>query len=115
MARRICSKPTLPGQWHLVSLNYGPKGTALWIDGDFVAEGAGVLAPAPANAGLVAGSTVAGTDTAGGEFDEICAFARPLTGAELAFYYHALSRTVALGPITPEEDQARRDAIAKWK
>jgi hypothetical protein len=86
------------GQWHLVSLNYGPKGTALWIDGDFVAEGAGVSAAEPANAGLVAGSTVAGTDTFGGEFDEICTFARPLKRSELTFYYRALSKTAALGP-----------------
>jgi hypothetical protein len=73
----------------------------------------GVSAAAPANAGLVAGSTVAGTDTFGGELDEICSFARPLKEAELAFYYRALSKTAALGPITPEEDAAWQELLAK--
>lgn len=60
---------------------------------------------------MVIGSTVSGLNPAGGAFDEVCLFWRPLTGAEVARYYRASSKTVALGPVS-EEAIARRTAAA---
>lgn len=98
--------------WHLVGLNYGPKGTALFVDGQLVAEGAGTLAVPPKVAALVVGSTLAGTDPAGGEFEELFVFGRPLR--ETAFHYDTWRGQVALGPLgTPEEDAAKRETLAK--
>lgn len=96
------------GQWHLLALNYGPKGSALFIDAKLVAEGAGVTAVAPRAAALTIGSTLAGTETAEGEFDEVCASDRSLSAAGIAFYYGFTSPTAARGPITPEEEEAAR-------
>ncbi len=103
------------GDWHLVTLDYGPgkNGTALFIDGQLAAEGAGTLAVSPQTAGVVIGSTFSGTDAIGGEIDEVYSFGLPLTAEDVAFYYNALSAAAALGPITAEEDQAWADAMAK--
>ena len=105
----------LAGQWHLVSLNYGPKSTTLSIDGKLAAEGDGTL-PVPAKiAALSVGSDLAGSDVAGGEFDEVCAFGRPLLTPFEDFYYGALSQRTTLGPITPEEEAAQRELAIKRK
>jgi hypothetical protein len=47
----------LAGQWHLVTLDYSAKATALLLDGQLAAEGAGTLAVPPSVAQLVVGST----------------------------------------------------------
>src|ERR1051325_803876 len=52
------------GRAHCVALNYGPQGTALLLDGQVAATGAGTLAVPPQMASLTVGSTLAGTDTA---------------------------------------------------
>lgn len=101
------------GDWHLVALNYGPKGCALFLDGEPVAVGSGVPAVPPAFATWSVGSTVTGAEAAGGEFDELTAFARPLAPMHLQFHYETVGRTLALGPVTPAEDQARRAAAVK--
>src|ERR1051326_630114 len=41
------------GYWHLVTLDYGPKGTALFLDGELSAEGAGTLPVPPSVAQVV--------------------------------------------------------------
>jgi hypothetical protein len=102
------------GESHLVTLDYGPKGTALFIDGQLAAEGEGTLAVPPKVAALVWGSTLAGTETADGEMDELYCFGLPLTAADVAFYYHGLSRQAARGPISAAEEQAEAEAAAKW-
>ena len=108
------------GHWHLLALDYGPKGTALFLDGELAAEGPGMLAVPPSVAHVVVGSTWAGTDTPECELDELCFFGRSrfrsaLTEFAVKAYYRFASGQAALGPITPEEDKARRDSIAKWK
>ena len=101
------------GEWHLVTLDYGPKGTALFIDGELAAQGAGTVSVPPSVGALVVGSTLRGTEVAEGEFEELTAFAHPLTQLEIAFYRASTSGQAALGAITPEEDQAQREASAK--
>jgi len=105
------------GEWHLLTLNYWPKGTALFVDQKLVAKGAGTPVVPPSVAFLTLGSTLAGTSPAGGELDEVYFFECPLTAAEVAFYHTATSEDAKLGPIpiTPEEDAARREAAAKRK
>ena len=56
--------------YHHITLDYGPQGTALFIDGTLAAQGAGTPAIPPALAALVLGSTSTGTATPGGDFDE---------------------------------------------
>lgn len=101
--------------WHCLVLNYAWEGTELFIDGELAAHGSGVSGVAPADAGLVVGSTVFGSEAAEGEFDEICAFARPTGAFALALYYNTYRSRAALGPITAEEDAARSEAIAKYR
>ena len=68
-----------------------------------VAQGGGTVA-VPALAGaLVLGSSVAGTDTAQGAFDEFFSFNRALTAGDAAFYYQFTGPTAALGPISARE------------
>jgi hypothetical protein len=102
------------GEWHLITLNYGSV-TELYLDDACAAQGPGVLPTQPAETAVVIGSTVAGLDPAGGAFDEVCFFGRPLTGPEVAWYYRAFSKTAALGPISEEEIAARTAAAALRK
>jgi hypothetical protein len=99
------------GDWHQVGLNYGPGGTALFVDGWLVAEGAGTVAVPAQVAVLVVGSTLAGTETAEAEFEEVYAFGRPLRDTALS--YRALAAQAALGPVSDAEWQARQEAVAK--
>ena len=48
------------GVWHLVALNFGPEGTALFIDGRLAVEGAGTAPVPPGLACLVLGSSQIG-------------------------------------------------------
>lgn len=100
------------GQWHQLCLNYGQKETALYVDGTLAAEGTGTLKVPPKVAALVWGSTLDGTESIGGELEELYTFSRPV---EVGFHYFPLKDQAALGPITPEEDQALADLRAKWK
>lgn len=99
--------------WHLVTLDYGPKGTALFIDGELAAQGAGTMRVPPSVGALVVGSTLRGTEVAEGEFEEMTAFAHPLTQLEVDFYLDSTSSQAALGAITPEEEEARKEGAAK--
>jgi hypothetical protein len=69
---------------------------------------------------LVVGSTLAGTDTPESEFEELSLLWRSpfwMTATDFAVkvYYGVTSGQVARGPITPEEEQMRLDALAKRK
>ena len=101
------------GEWHSVTLNYGPKGSALFLDGRLAAQGAGVAAIPSAVAALTVGSTLAGADAAQGEFDEVAFFARPLTEIVVAFGHQLYAATAARGAISAEEEAALREAAAK--
>jgi alpha-tubulin suppressor-like RCC1 family protein len=93
-------------QSHNLALDYGPQGTTLFIDGQLVAQGGGTVA-IPASVGsLVLGSSVFGTDTAHGAFDEFFSFDHPLTAGDAAFYYQFTGAEAALGPISAEEEAA---------
>ncbi len=102
-------------EWHCLALNYGPKETALLLDGVLVSTGSGVASVSPAAAGLIIGSTLLGANAAEGEFDELCTFARPLQEAEIDFHYQFLQPTAALGPISKEEEAARLENAAKYR
>lgn len=99
-------------EWHLVTLNYGPRGTALFIDGEIVAEGAGTDAVPPSVAALAVGSSLRGTDAPEGEFDEVFSFGRQLTEREVGVYFGFVQKQAALGSITREEEEAQRAAVA---
>ena len=86
-------------QYHCVALDYGPQGTALFIDGQMAAQGGGTLAIPLSVGALVLGSSIAGTETAHGAFDEFFSFNAPLTPAAVAFYYQATGAESALGPL----------------
>ena len=110
-------------QSHLISLDYGLKETALLIDGQLVAQGAGTLSVPPQLAGLFVGSSLAGKSIAGGDFDELFCFEAPpitrfyhqLTTMDLLFYYNVYAPNAALGPISAEEIAAREKRIAERK
>jgi alpha-tubulin suppressor-like RCC1 family protein len=94
------------GQSHCLVLDYGPYGTMFYVDGSVAAQGAG-LPSIPVSVGqLVIGSTLAGTNTAGADFDEFFSFNRLLTAFDVGMYYQWYSGQAALGPISDEE-QAR--------
>jgi len=90
-------------QSHAVALNYGPQGTTLFIDGQVVAQGGGTVAVTPSVGALVLGSSISGTDTAQGAFDEFFSFDRQFTLADAAFYYQFTGAAAALGPISAKE------------
>jgi hypothetical protein len=100
---------------HCVALNFGPSGTALFVDGALLANGARTLAVPPKVAWLVFGSSWTGDSTAEGELEETYVFGRPLTEAAVAFYYASQAKQAALGPISDAEWQAQQDATAKLK
>jgi hypothetical protein len=100
------------GEWHSVALNYGPKGSALFVDGRLAAQGAGVSGIPPAIAALTVGSTLVGADPAQGEFDEVACFASPLTVAAAAFGHQLYAATAARGPISEAEEAALHASAA---
>lgn len=104
----------VPGEWHWLVINYGAK-TELWIDGALAAEGAGTVTLPPQVAGLVLGSSVLGSETAGGEFEDVYAFRRPLTERQVGFYFQGMKKRSLLGPITSEEEAALAERRAKRK
>ena len=67
------------GRWYLVTLNYSANTTALFLNTQLIAEGAGVPGVNPALAGLVVGSDWTGGNLAGGLFDEVTTFGSPLS------------------------------------
>jgi hypothetical protein len=98
------------GEWHQVVLNYTEKGTALVLDGELAAEGAGVLAVPSSAAVLAIGSSLAGTQSFAGELEDVYCFARPLNGA---FHYLPYKDTAAAGPITIAQLATRAELAAQ--
>jgi alpha-tubulin suppressor-like RCC1 family protein len=87
-------------QSHMIALDYGPMGTALLLDGQVVAQGAGTVAIPSSVGALSLGSSISGTATAQGAVDEFYSLDHPLTPAETAFYYRFAGPAAALGPIS---------------
>jgi hypothetical protein len=94
-------------QFHNLVVDFGPQGTALFIDRQLVAQGGGTV-PIPLSVGeLVLGSAVDGTGAAKASVDEFFSFDRQLTAWDVATYYKFTGAFAAIGPITAEEDAAR--------
>lgn len=100
------------GEWHLVALNYGPNGTALFVDGKLLAEGAGTVSLPPSVAALVVGSNLRGAETPEGEFEEVCTFRRMIALDEVRSYFGSAFTQASLGPISAKEEQALREVVA---
>jgi hypothetical protein len=100
------------GTWDLVVLNYGPSECGLFVDGQWVAQGAGVGPgadlTAPTRASFTLGSDGSGGHAAEAQLEEVITFDRPLSAREVADYYQSLLPLAQLGPITPEEEAQRR-------
>jgi hypothetical protein len=91
------------GAPHLISLNFGPEGTSLYVDARLAAEGTGTVPVGPADSRLSLGGSLEGTDVAEADFDEVFSFGAPLTADELAFYYRATWNAVVAGSVYPAE------------
>ena len=92
-------------QFQNIVLNFGNQ-SALFINGQAVAQG-GATVPIPKAVGeLVLGSSIAGTDCAKAAVDEFYSFSCNLTPLEAASYFQFTGAVAALGPISPEEDAA---------
>ena len=99
------------GQSHLLTLDYGTSGTALFVDGELVAQGVGTPSVSPAAAQLSVGSTVTGALPAESDFDELSCFGRAQTTNDVGFYYAATSGQAALGPVTEAEIEAWQEKM----
>lgn len=97
--------------WHQVVLNYGTNGTELVLDGEVVTQGGATLSVPASVARLIVGSTLAGDLSAGGEFEEVYCFARPL---KVAFHYLPFAGIAELGPMSEAELTYRQELLAKW-
>ena len=125
------------GEWHLLALSYGSqtflsspapfprriqtttqavrtdetRATLLHLDGQLAATGQGIP-PIPAmlapSASLTIGTDASGNNAADGQFEELSTFDFPLTYWQLGSYFENYQHYAVLGPITPEEDAARR-------
>ena len=95
------------GESHLLALDYSPQGTTLYVDGSVAAQGFGLPSIPPSAGQLVIGSTLAGNNAAGSDFDEFYSFNRLLTDSAVGWYYTMTSGQAALGPISDDE-QAQR-------
>jgi alpha-tubulin suppressor-like RCC1 family protein len=100
------------GEWHLITLDYDPTGTAVFLDAQWAAQTTSTIA-IPSSVGVLAlGSALAGNASSGGDIDELCTFATPLDQMDLAFYYNGNSRQAALGPVTQAELDAQEAEFA---
>src|SRR5437867_671800 len=101
------------GTWHNIALNFGNKESLLFVDGWTAARGPVLPSASPDTSGFVIGSSAAGTEAANGELDEISFYGKPLKEIGVGVNYAVKKGLAMLGPITPEEDAARLDRIAK--
>jgi hypothetical protein len=112
------------GNWVLFAVGYGETNAAIFMNDAMIASGGGLPAvPAQVvpSTSLIVGSAVDGQQVAAGQLDELFVFSgskmfRRMTGSPFGLdtqnsitdYYDAYSPIAALGPITPEEEAARR-------
>ncbi len=121
------------GSWHLLTLGFTPTNSALFIDDQLMAVGAG-LATIPKEVApftrLTIGSDASGELPAQGQIEELAVFSgrrsmriQQVIGNlfglsvdwDIGLYYAALSKTAALGPISDAEIAARQAQAAKRK
>ena len=117
-AREVLSSAAsfVGGQWELITLNYGPDASELWIGDEQLSRGRGltrVSAGSPPVQGLVIGSDLAVTAPACGQFEELTTFDRWPEAEQLAFYFNGVSRQVMLGTVdSPEEEAIKQEMLA---
>jgi hypothetical protein len=87
------------GTWHNVVLDFGPQGSALFVDGMLSAQASSLPSIPPSVGQLVIGSALAGNAAAGADFDEIYSFNHDLTDSDIASYWQMTSGEAALGPL----------------
>jgi hypothetical protein len=106
----------IAGDWQLITLNYGPKGTELWLGDQLAAEGEGLPAPAQGQEpwlGLIIGSDFGVSAPANGQFEELTPFDYWPEPEQLAFYFNGVGRQAFLGPVGSEkEEAAKRELLA---
>jgi hypothetical protein len=106
----------IAGDWQLITLNYSPKGTELWLGDQLVAEGEGLPAPAQGQEpwlGLIIGSDFGVSAPANGQFEELTTFDYWPEPEQLAFYFNGVGRQAFLGPVGSEkEEAAKRELLA---
>ncbi len=76
-------------EWHQIALTYSPTGSALYVDGQLLADGSGVAYFPDADEltnGFRIGSDQDGNNQAEGAFDELETFNYPLAAANTATY-----------------------------
>ncbi len=119
------------GNWHMLTIGFTPTNSALFVDDQLSAVGAGLVTipkEAAPYTSLIVGSTVAGLLPAQGQIEEFCIFSgrkkmQQIMGNifglsvdwEIGLYYASLSKTAALGPISDEEIAARAARAAQRK
>jgi hypothetical protein len=103
------------GTWHLVALTYGPQGSELFLDGEPIAQGGGVVSWTDlaelAQQSFCVGSSHSGQNCAEAELEELATFNRSLSADEVADYCRKTLPIVEQGPITPEEEAQRLQAV----
>ncbi|MGA9777291.1 MAG: LamG-like jellyroll fold domain-containing protein [Verrucomicrobiia bacterium] len=76
-------------EWHQIALTYSPASSALYVDGQLLANGIGVTYYPGTNElanGFRIGSDLGGSDQAEGAFDELQTFDYPLSATDAATY-----------------------------
>lgn len=102
------------GEWNLITLNYSPEGSQLWLGDQLVARGGGAPAPTSwqeSSLGLIIGSDLAVTDPANGLFEELTTFDYWPGAEQLQFYYDGVSRQVVLGAVGSVEEEAVKQEL----
>ena len=105
------------GDWRMVTVCYSPTNTALWLDDQLLATGAGMAAPptwVEQNWGLVVGSDVTASSgsSAEAQFEELTTFDYWPGADAQKLYHHAVSRQAALGTVgTAAEEQVKLAAL----
>jgi hypothetical protein len=94
------------GQYHCLVLDFSPQGTALFLDGMPLAQGAGLPSIPCSVAQLAIGSTYSGANPAGADIEEFYSFDFFLTESDAAAYSQFTSAEAALGPISAQEEAA---------
>ena len=98
------------GQWRLITLTYAGTNSAVGVDAQTVAAGAGLpVIPAAARpvSALVVGSSLSGL-SAEGQFEELTTFPQPCADWMLGLYFNGTRRQAALGPIISLEAELAR-------
>ena len=103
------------GEWHWVVLNYGERGTALYVDEAWVAEGDVTVALPPKLTALVLGSSLLGDETAGGEFEDFYCYRKQMTALQPGFGYAGVKKHTLQGPVSDEDVAALAKRRAERK